>query len=191
MRAALAALALPPEPPPGLRERVERCYDELGAEAAHAELARRDPRAAAAVHANDRRRVVRALELAEMGESLAPAEDELWSGRARHDTAIYGLDVPSDVVAGRIAERTAAMFERGVEEEVRAALATPTLSSTASRIHGLQDVGALVRGEIDRPEAGRRLVVRTRQYAKRQRVWMRKLPGMVAVRTEDELVGAV
>src|SRR5689334_20690956 len=191
MRAALAALALPPEPTPGLRERMERRNDELGAEAAHAELARRDPRAAQAVHANDRRRIVRALELVEMGASLTPGEDELWSAHARHHTAVYGLDVPPDVVAGRIAERTDAMFERGVEEEVRTALATRALSSTASRIHGLQDIGALVGGEIDRAEARRRLIVRTRQYAKRQRVWMRKLPGLVAVGSADELLEAV
>ena len=51
----------------------------------------RDPGAAAAVHPNDRRRVVRALELAELGASLAPAQDELWSPRPRHPTAVFGL----------------------------------------------------------------------------------------------------
>ena len=61
---------MPPAPEPGARERWERVYDEEGAEAAHALLAERDPEAAAAVHPNDRRRVVRALELAEAGHSL-------------------------------------------------------------------------------------------------------------------------
>ncbi len=45
-----------------------------------------DPEAAAVVHANDRRRVVRALELAEAGESLVPADDRLWAGETRHPT---------------------------------------------------------------------------------------------------------
>jgi tRNA dimethylallyltransferase len=85
--------------------------------------------------------------------------------------------VPSDEIRRRIAARTRAMFERGVEEEVRAALRHP-ISGTAARIHGLQDVTALLAGEIDRDEAIRRLDVRTRQYAKRQRVWMRRLPGL-------------
>ncbi|HVG68330.1 MAG TPA: tRNA (adenosine(37)-N6)-dimethylallyltransferase MiaA [Gaiellales bacterium] len=191
LRAALAAMNLPPEPPAGLRTQIERRYDELGAAAAHAELVRRDPAAAAAVHPKDRRRVVRALELAELGSSLAPAQDELWSPQARHETAVYGLDVPRELVAARIADRTAAMFEHGVEDEVRTALAAHTLSHTASRIHGLQDVSALVHGEIDRAEARRRLIVRTRQYAKRQRVWMRKLPGLIPVGSADELLEAV
>ena len=63
LRAALADLTLPPAPEPGERERWERFYDEQGAERAHERLAELDPEAAAAVHPNDRRRVVRSLEL--------------------------------------------------------------------------------------------------------------------------------
>jgi tRNA dimethylallyltransferase len=176
LRAALAPLALPPQPRPGDRARFERLYDGSGAEAAHELLLRRDPAAAAAVHRNDRRRVVRALELAEMGASLAPPSSTLWTAPPP-DTVILGLEVPPDEVRRRIAERTQRMFELGVEEEVRRALACK-LSPTAARIHGLQDVRALIDGEIDRAEAVRRLDVRTRQYARRQRVWMRRLPGL-------------
>jgi len=152
----------------------------------HALLAERDPGAARAVHANDRRRVVRALELAEAGETLAPASSQLWEHEPRHPTVVFGLEVDPDVVRRRIELRTAAMFDRGVEDEVRAALGGP-LSSTAARIHGLQDVAALLRGEIDRDEAARRLIVRTRRYAKRQRVWMRRLPGLVPVGSAAEM----
>ena len=95
------------------------------------------------------------------------------------------------MVAARIADRTDEMFAaRGGGGGARGAR-RPRLSRTAARIHGLQDVGALVRGEIDRAEARRRLIVRTRQYAKRQRVWMRKLPGLVPVSSADELLEAV
>src|SRR6185503_11976410 len=83
---------------PGARERWEQVYDE-GAETAHALLAERDPAAAAAVHPNDRRRVVRALELAESGSSLRPGEDRLWSGETRHPTLIVGLDLPVEELA--------------------------------------------------------------------------------------------
>ena len=73
-------------------------------------LAERDPAAAAAVHPNDRRRVVRALELAEAGSSLRPRHDRLWTRRRGMPTLIVGLDVPRDELARRIAERTRAMF---------------------------------------------------------------------------------
>jgi tRNA dimethylallyltransferase len=173
LRAALAELNLPPPPAPGARERLEGIYDELGPEAAHELLAERDPAAAAAVHANDRRRVVRALELAEAGSSLRADADRLWSGETRHPTLVVGLDVPADGLATRIEQRTRAMFERGVEEEVRRALAGP-ISPTARTIHGLTDVA-----ELPREEAIDALVTRTRRYAAYQRKWMRRIPGLV------------
>src|SRR5436305_1325836 len=119
LRAALAELELPPAPEPGARERLERLYDKLGGERAHELLAERDPAAAASVHPNDRRRVVRALELAEAGSSLRPGEDRLWGGETRHPTLVVGLEVPAAELERRIEWRTRAMFERGVEEEVR------------------------------------------------------------------------
>ena len=94
LRAALSDLALPPAPMPGDRDRWSRFYDDEGADAAHAHLAELDPAAARVVHANDRRRVVRALELAEAGSSLAPDKDRLWAGGLRHPTVLVGLDVP-------------------------------------------------------------------------------------------------
>jgi tRNA dimethylallyltransferase len=186
LRAALAPLDLPPPPADGVRERFGALYDQRGAEAAHQLLAHRDPRAAAAVHPNDRRRVVRALELTESGASLAPEVDTLWDRRDHRSTLVFGLQVDAGVVRERIERRTREMFERGVEEEVRAAVAG-RLSSTARRIHGLQDVTALLAGEIDREEAIRRLDARTRRYAKRQRVWMRRLPGLVPVSSAAEM----
>ena len=190
LRAAIAPLDLPPPPAEGVRERFGELYDRRGAEAAHQLLAHRDPRAAAAVHPNDRRRVVRALELTESGASLAPQVDTLWDRRDRRSTTVFGLQVEAAVVRDRIERRTREMFERGVVEEVRVAVAG-RLSSTARRIHGLQDVTALLAGEIDQQEAIRRLAERTRQYAKRQRVWMRRLPGLVPVSSPAEMIRLV
>ena len=175
LRAALAELELPPPPAPGARERLEGLYDDLGPDAAHELLAGRDPAAAAAVHPNDRRRVVRALELAEAGSSLRPEEDRLWGGETRHSTLIVGLEVPPEELERRIEERTRAMFEHGVEEEVRLALAGP-ISQTARTIHGLSDVA-----ELPREEAIEAIVIRTRRYAAYQRKWMRRIPGLVPV----------
>ena len=175
LRAALAELELPPPPALGARERLEALYDEAGPKAAHELLAERDPAAAAAVHANDRRRVVRALELAEAGSSLRPGEDRLWGDETRHPTLVVGLDVAPAELERRIEERTRAMFERGVEEEVRRALEGP-VSATARTTHGLTEVA-----ELPREEAIEALIVRTRRYAAYQRKWMRRVPGLVNV----------
>jgi hypothetical protein len=99
---------------------LEHLYHTLGPEGAHALLAAKDAGAAARVHPNDRRRIVRALELAELGSSLAPAADELWSHQLRHPTGIVGLDVGKEELERRIRARAHAMFEAGVAGEVAA-----------------------------------------------------------------------
>ena len=175
LRAALADLELPPAPPSGARERWESFYDRLGPEQAHAALAKRDPLAAQTVHPNDRRRVVRALELHNVGGSLAAPRDRLWSDEARHPTLIFGLDVPKAVLEERIRERTDAMFESGVGEEVARALRTP-VSRTASQIIGLREIA-----ELPRDEAVAAIVLRTRRYAAYQRKWLRRIPGVQPV----------
>ena len=178
LRAALAELEIPPAPGPGRREHWEATYDTIGAEPAHALLGARDPAAAAAVHPNDRRRVVRALELAEAGASLRPQEDRLWSEAMRHPTVIFGLTLPAAALERRIVERTRAMFERGVEDEVRRALAGP-LSVTARKVMGLEEIA-----NLPRDAAAEALTLRTRRYAAYQRKWMRRIPGLVSVRAD-------
>jgi tRNA dimethylallyltransferase len=175
LRAALGGLVLPPAPEPGARERFDGIYERVGPEAAHELLAGRDPDAAARIHPNDRRRVVRAMELADVGESLAPREDTLWGEGYRHPTVVFGLDVPRDVLDERIRRRTERMLARGVEEEVRSALAGP-ISRTASAIHGLRDFA-----DLPRDDAAAVYDARVRRYASYQRKWLRRIPGVVII----------
>ncbi len=178
LRAALAELELPPQPPPGLRDRIGAAYDADPA-AAFAPLEEADPAAAARIHPNDRRRVVRALELAELGSSLQPdGDDRLWTPDYRHPTRIVGLVVERAELHARIAARTAAMFAAGVVDEVRAALEGGEPSATAARALGLDEIRAVLDGRGDEATACRRLVERTRQYARRQEIWMRRIPGI-------------
>src|SRR5712691_5091266 len=179
LRAALTDLRLPSPPASGARERWEGYYDAQGAQAAHAQLEELDPEAATAVHANDRRRVVRALELAELGESLVPAEGRLWTDETRRPTLVFGLEVASDVLAERIERRARAMFDAGAEDEVRAALAAGPISATARYAYGLDEITSL-----SREEALESMVGRTRRYAAYQRKWMRRIPGLIPVDAE-------
>jgi tRNA dimethylallyltransferase len=187
LRAALVDLELPPAADPGLREQCEALYDrDRGA--AYARLAELDPAAIAIVHRNDRRRVVRALELAEGGGSLVPARDRLWSTETRRPTLVVGLELPPDRLDAGIRTRTEAMIARGVVDEVRRALAGD-ISRTAQKALGLQELADLP------PEiAQQRLVARTRRYAAYQRKWMRRIPGIVMIdadRPPEEVADAI
>ncbi len=171
LRAALADLDMPPAVAPEVRERIR---DEVARHprSAHGRLANLDAEAAFAVHPHDAQRLARALELAESGHTLV-GRDRLWSTATRRPTLIVGLDVPADELERRIRRRTERMFDRGVVDEVRNALAAP-VSHTAEKALGLREIAML-----ERRDALERIVVRTRRYAAYQRKWMRRIPGIV------------
>jgi tRNA dimethylallyltransferase len=187
LRAALVDLELPPPPADDARRRWETEYD-ADPVAAHARLAALDSAAATAVHPNDRRRVVRALELAELGASLAPREDRLWSEQMRRPSLVAGLDVPPGLLEERIRQRAEAMLAAGVIDEVQKALATG-ISRTAEKALGLRELA-----ELPPDAALEQLVVRTRRYATYQRKWMRRIPGIVMIeadRPANEVADAI
>lgn len=185
LRAALSALEFPP---PGRREHWQAEVERLGPDAAHALLAERDPAAAARVHPNDRKRVVRALELAETGASLAPAHDRLWTEDTRLPTTIVALDLPLDELDRRIEERTRAMAAAGAADEARRAWEEP-LSQTARKILGLEQFATL-----PEEEAIAEVAQATRRLARYQRKWLRKMPNVVTLdanRSAEELADAI
>jgi tRNA dimethylallyltransferase len=174
-RAALSALAIPPPATAERRAHWQERYDREGAEAAHALLGERDAAAAAQVHANDRKRVIRALELAETGSSLAPAESVLWTAATRHPSLIVALDVPLEVLDRRIDARTEEMAAAGAADEARAAWAQP-LSDTARKVLGLEQFATL-----STDEAVAEVARATKRLARYQRKWMRNLRGAVTL----------
>ncbi len=179
LRAALTDLELPPAVDESTLARVEQAVDE-DADVAHGRLAERDPAAAAAVHPNDRQRLVRALALAESGASLSRTVDRLWSAETRRPTLVVGLVVSKDELDRRIQERAQHMFESGVVDEVRAALDQP-LSRTVEKTLGLREIASL-----DPDEAFEGVVTRTARYARYQEKWMRRIPGIVLLDAERE-----
>ena len=166
LRAALSDLDLRPPPPDELRERWRAELARRGAPALHAILAERAPWAAAEIEPNDSQRVVRALELLELGELEAPeGPSQLWSGELRHPTLLVGLTMEREALYASIDARVREMVAAGAREEVLAANAAGA-SETARKALGFEE---LLAGEVERMQR------RTRNYAKRQLTWMRKL----------------
>jgi tRNA dimethylallyltransferase len=186
LRAALADLDLRPPPPPEVRMRWERRMVESGPEALHAQLARRAPWAAERIDPRDRSRIIRSLELLELGELEPPqGENRLWTDDARHPTRLIGVAMDRDRLYERIDARVDAMVRDGAIEEVRSANALGA-SDTARKALGFDE---LLSGDVDAMKR------RTRNFAKRQLTWMRKLPGVevidVTSRDPDEVAAAL
>ena len=176
LRAALADLDLRPAPPEEVRARWEAELSRIGAPALHAELARRAPWAAETIDPNDRTRIVRSLELLELGELEQPADpNQLWTEATRHPTRLIGLVMDRAALYERIDARVDAMVAAGAAGEVRAANAAGA-SETARKALGFDD---LLAGDV---EAMKR---RTRNLARRQLTWMRKLAGVEVVDVTD------
>jgi tRNA dimethylallyltransferase len=186
LRAALAELALRPPPPPGVRERIAADLLQRGPEALHAQLARAAPWAAAAIKPRDRHRIVRALELHAQGALVPPdGPSRLWTSDTRHPTRLVGLVRDRDELYARIEARVDAMVAAGAVDEVRRADGAGA-SQTARGALGFDE---LLRGDVDAMKR------RTRNFARRQLTWLRKLPDVELVdvggRTPDEVAAAI
>jgi tRNA dimethylallyltransferase len=172
LRAALADLQLRPPPPAGVRERWQAELVARGPQALHAELARAAPWAAQTIQPRDRHRIVRALELLDQG-ALAPATgpSQLWTRETRHPTRLVGLVRDRAELYARIEARVDAMVAAGVVEEVRRAHVAGA-SETARVALGFEE---LLAGDVDAMKR------RTRNFARRQLTWMRKLPDVEVI----------
>lgn len=208
LRAALSELDFKPPPQAGMRERWLAELERQGAPALHALLAEREPALASAIQPNDWRRVIRALEVHEQrepGEPAAPAQSpqgplrdgptrdgeglaersQLWSAQMRRPTLLVGLTMERQGLYAQIEERVQMMVTAGAAEEVRRAdLAGASI--TARKALGFEE---LLAGDVDAMKQ------RTRNYAKRQLTWMRKLAGVNTIDVTgldpDELAGRV
>lgn len=190
LRAALAELELRPAAPAEVRQRWTDALRREGAPALHAELRRRAPWAAERVAPNDAHRLVRLLELSDLGELEPPDEDrpnQLWTAHTRRPTRLIGATMQREALYARIEARVDAMVAAGAIDEVRAANAAGA-SETARKALGFEE---LLTGDVDAMKR------RTRNYAKRQLTWMRKLAGVELVdltgrdpgEVADELLG--
>jgi tRNA dimethylallyltransferase len=175
-RAVVDPLEFPPTDA-DVRARVEERLSGDAA-AAHAELALRDPDAAAHMDPGNLRRAVRALEVLELTGRRFSEWRQAWD---RYDAAVYpglevlGVDLPRAELAERIERRTAAMLAAGWLDEA-ARLRGRALSTTARQALGYAELFAHLDGVCTLAEAAERIAARTRRYAASQGRWFRADP---------------
>jgi tRNA dimethylallyltransferase len=195
LRAAEEGLFEGPEADPALRERLRAEAEEEGRPALHARLAAVDPETAKRLHPNDHVRVIRALEVHEL--TGVPLSEH--HRRHREETPPvrplrFGLQWPVLVLDRRIERRVDAMLEAGWEDEVRRLVEGGLAEAPALETSlGYPEMRELVEGRIDRATARERIVLATRQFAKRQRTWFRAVEGVtwIRLRGPEDLKGAV
>ena len=191
---------LPPVPAE-LRTALAKRAEEEGAEGMHRELLRLDPASGAAIHPNNVKRVLRALEIYYLtGRKKSELDAERAAGAPRLSLLVFGL-FPTDraVLHDRIDRRVDAMVREGLREEVEALLAAGYLGegTTAGAAIGYKEYAEAIRGAIGEEEAIRQIKVATHRYARRQLTWFRATPGILPIPTgecgvpEEEIARAI
>ena len=149
-----------------LRERLK----QLSNEELHAQLAQVDPAAAAKIHLNDTRRLVRALEVFELTGSPISSLQTDWQrdGKAwRHEASWFGLSWDRDAINRRINARTRKMIDAGWLEETRDLLDRfGTFSKSAGEATGYQELAAHLEGKTSLDDAVEQIKIATRQLAR-------------------------
>lgn len=168
---------------PEIRAELESNPDTA---AMYAELVSRDPKAAEKMDPNNRRRIIRALEVCRGSgttfSSFGPGLDQY----PATDIAMIGIRWSREALGRRIEERVHKMVAAGLVEEVRSLVAAPNgLSATAAQALGYKEMIAHIEGHIALAEAIDLTVLRTRQFAVRQERWFRRDPRITWVDMDD------
>ena len=176
LRALLDGLFVGPSRNPELRQRLRQRAEEKGSAYLHRLLRRLDPAVAVQIHPNDEPKIIRALEVCLVAGR--PVSELHRNGRARlegYGVFKLGLNPPREALYERINERTQALFDGGLVQEVQSILdrgyaaTVPPLGS-----HGYRQALDYLQGKLSLAEAIYHARTRTRQYAKRQMTWFRK-----------------
>ncbi len=165
---------------PEIRRSLQQEADAYGTEKLHERLKLLDPAAASAIHPNNRVRVIRALEIYyATGKTKSQWDAESHASPPGFDVCWIGLAFfDRSILHDRIRRRVLLMMEHGFVDEVSALLRGGYLNegSTAAQAIGYREIAAYLRGELTREEAIEKIVISTRQYAKRQLTWFRRNP---------------
>ena len=159
-----------------LRERLSAMAAEKGPEAVHALLAQRDPASAAAIHPNNIKRVIRALEfMEEGGGSIAAHNLQQRERESAYRSVFFVLTMERGKLYERIDRRVDLMMERGLVDEVRELREMGIKrDSTSMQGIGYKQIYGYLEGEYDLEEAVRLVKRDTRHFAKRQLTWFRR-----------------
>jgi len=178
IKALLYGLFDGPGADPSIRDELLQRAQTQGLPDLYQELGRVDPEAASRIHANDAKRIIRALEVYRLtGRPISRLQTQFDPGKALDDWTIVGLRRPKAQENHRINVRVQAMVDRGLVQEVKALLAEPQpLSAQARSAIGYAEVIDYLEGRHSLEYATECIKKNTRRLAKGQRTWFKTFP---------------
>ena len=188
LRALTEGLFAGPGADPTIRARLHGIARETGSASLHERLGRVDSKAAGRIHPNDLRRIVRALEVFELtGQPISTLQSQWDQDQPQQEFVMIGLRRPLEEQSRRINERVRRMIRAGLVDEVKALLAEPEpLSGTARQAVGYAEIIEHLEGRLTLADAVEMIKINTRQFAKAQRTWFKRLRSIEWVDLSEE-----
>lgn len=173
---------------PDIRRELEEQMRELGPDILYEKLCKTDPVAAQNIHPQNKRRVLRALEIFRLTGIPMSRHNELSrKDGPRYPFSLFSLQREREDLYYRIENRVDLMIADGWEEETKSLLESEkSLSRTASQAIGYRELTSFLQGDIDRAQAVEKIKLRTRNYAKRQITWFSHMEDRIPISPDDE-----
>lgn len=169
-----------------VRKKYTELAEELGSEKLHAQLAQADPQSAELIHPHNVRRVIRAFEMLEEGESYAERKRAFKNVPAHIPSVKLALDLDRKLLYERIDTRVDAMIASGLVDEVQGLLNDGFRGAlTSSQAIGYKEIVSYLDGDISLDEAISLIKQSSRRYAKRQLTWLRRDLEIIWLRADD------
>ncbi len=162
-----------------IRRKYQKFSDENGKDALYALLKEKNPNAYEKLHMNDTKRIIRALEIAELGGISIPSK------QLNDDYVIIGIDVDRKTLYDKINQRVERMFTSGLELEVKNIANKYGFEIQAMQAIGYKEFKGYFNGEYDRRTLMELIKRHTRNYAKRQITWLKQIPNIVWLKKEN------
>lgn len=183
LRSLLRGVFEGPEADWAIRAELEQLAEDSGNEVLHQKLAKVDPVTAQKLHPNDRRRIIRAIEVFRLtGKALSTFQNHNPLPLSDRPAAVYWIDPPRDWLHKRINRRVDLMMEQGLLDETKRLLQRkPTVGRTARQGLGYRELISHLENDVPLSSAVEEIKAGTRQFAKRQHTWFRHLEEVSSV----------
>ena len=170
-----------------LRKKYQKLAETEGAKMLHRRLQAIDPASAAAIHPNNVKRVIRALEYFEKtGKPISSLNEAQTGQESPYRVLYFVLNLPRPKLYRRIEKRVDQMIEEGLLEETGRLLKKGIPSdSTAMQSIGYKELAEYLRGECNEEEAVQKIKLNSRHYAKRQITWFKREKEAIWIEKED------
>jgi tRNA dimethylallyltransferase len=150
-----------------------------------------DPESATAIHPNNRKRVLRAIQFYLKTKKLLSSRKKMQQFTENYDTLLLGMEMSRDLLYDRINKRVDIMLENGLLSEVEQLVEHGYESCQSMQAIGYKEIVPVVKGSVSLAQASEKLKQHSRNYAKRQMTWFKNKLDVIWLNKETKSLSLI